>query len=264
LRENRFSIVWRTTFYIVSFVFFGVGSLIMGLVLFPVIHLLMTDTHSAQRACRKSVHLSFRLFIWFINSTRVLSYTIGGDRKFQPSQLVVANHPSLIDVIFIVAQIPDAHCVVKEGIRRNLFTSMIFRSTGWVSSADPEQMIERCAEILRDGGIVVMFPEGTRTVRGRAIDFKRGASMVFLRARTDLVPIYLRLSHAVLAKHDPWFQLWRSKLRFEMDIGTPLPFREVMPEEGSERQNSQICTMRLENLFAEQLRSKDEDGKPIG
>ncbi|MCZ6618975.1 MAG: lysophospholipid acyltransferase family protein [Gammaproteobacteria bacterium] len=259
--EHKFDIAWRTTFTFLSFVCFGVGALILGLVWFPVIHLFISGRANAQRACRKAVHASFRLFITFVRAAGVLSYQISGKGNFCPGQLIVANHPSLIDVIFIVAQIPDAYCVVKEGVRRNFFTSLIVRSTGYVSSVDPEQMIERCVKILREGGNVVMFPEGTRTVPGKRLSFRRGAAIVFFKSTGDLVPVYLRISPPTLAKGEPWFKVQENKIQYRMDIGRPLPRHEIMPESGSERHNTKICTARLQALFAERLRNKDQNGK---
>ena len=31
-----------------------------------------------------------------------------------PGQIIVANHPSLLDVVFLVAQLPQADCIVKR------------------------------------------------------------------------------------------------------------------------------------------------------
>ncbi len=254
MTASKFDIPWRTTLTITSFVCFGVGSLILGLLWFPIVHLVVTNRANAQRTCRKSVHYSFRLFIAFTRITRVVGYDISGTHNFQPGQLIVANHPSLIDVILIGAQISDAYYVVKEGIRHNFFTSLIVRSTGWVSSLDPEQMIEQCVRILKGGGNVVMFPEGTRTVPGRHLSFKRGASVVFLKSASDLVPVYLQISPQILAKGQAWFKAAEHKIQYQMDIGRPLSLGEIMPEDGSERHNTRICTARLQKLFADKLR----------
>ncbi|MCZ6854652.1 MAG: lysophospholipid acyltransferase family protein [Gammaproteobacteria bacterium] len=261
MTASRFDIPWRATFTITSFVCFGAGSLVLGLVWFPFVHLIVANRANAQRTCRKSVHHCFRLFIELLKTTGVLSYQISGRHNLLSGQLIVANHPSLIDVIFIGAQISDAHYVVKEGIRRNFFTSLIVRWTGWVSSSDPEQMIEQCVRILEGGGKVVMFPEGTRTVPGRNLSFKRGASIVFLKSGCNLVPAYLQISPQTLAKGQAWFKPAEHKIQYQMDIGRPLALPEIMPEEGSERHNTRICTARLQELFVDKFRHKDTNGK---
>src|SRR3546814_5114582 len=85
-----------------------------GLVLFPAVHLVSPSRDIARRRCQYCVHLSFRTFIWMMKSLGVLSYEIPGREKLDHAgaNLIVANHPSLIDIVFIVRMLPEALCVV--------------------------------------------------------------------------------------------------------------------------------------------------------
>ena len=77
--ERDLGVAWRTCFTGLSFLFFGLGSLVLGLLVMPVVHLLSRDRQTAQSVCRAAVRSAFRLFIWFMRSTGVLDYRITGN-----------------------------------------------------------------------------------------------------------------------------------------------------------------------------------------
>jgi 1-acyl-sn-glycerol-3-phosphate acyltransferase len=72
------------------------------------VHLLSSSRERAHQRCQYIVHLSFRLFIWWMRALGVLTYEVAGAQKLRPdgNRVVVANHPSLIDVVFIIALLP--------------------------------------------------------------------------------------------------------------------------------------------------------------
>ena len=113
---SRLDHTWRLIGTGFSFSAFGLGALLITATLFPVIHLLSFSRRRANRNCQYVVHLSFRLFIWMMKTLGVLTYDISGAEKLnhhEPS-LVIANHPSLIDVVFIISMLPTSLCVVKK------------------------------------------------------------------------------------------------------------------------------------------------------
>lgn len=253
-------------FTLTSFASFGLGALLLGMVLFPLIHLGSRNRTTAQRLCRNCIHHSFRLFVGLMNVTGVLDYRIAGRRTLAPGQLVVANHPSLIDVIFVVAQMPDACCVVKDDLGRNLFTRFIVRATGYITSDPPERALSRCVDSLKSGGIVVMFPEGTRTVGGQPLCFKHGAARVVCQARCPVLPVHLRIWPPTLAKGERWFRVPASKVQYYMEFGDVLTPEQLLEPGCSERQNTRICSQRLQSLFKEKLEQDDNYdnyGRPV-
>jgi 1-acyl-sn-glycerol-3-phosphate acyltransferase len=185
-----------------------------------------------------------------MRSTGLLEYQVRGRLQVKPGTLVVANHPSLIDVIFIVAHLPDTICVVKEALARNLFTRAVVRATGYLTSATPGQMIHDCVQLLSEGATILMFPEGTRTVSGQPLTFRHGAARVLCRALCPLTPIFLRISPPTLAKGQAWFRVPDRKVRYVMEVGDPLAPVELIESTGSERRDTKNCTERLQSIFA--------------
>jgi 1-acyl-sn-glycerol-3-phosphate acyltransferase len=195
--------------------------------------------------------------------TGVLDYRITGRRPSAPGQLVVANHPSLIDVIFVVAQVPDAYCVVKDDLGRNVFTRLIVKATGYVTSDPPELAISRCVELLEAGATVVMFPEGTRTVGGQPLCFKHGAARVICRARCAVLPAHLAISPPTLAKGEAWSKVPETRVQYFMEFGDVVAPEQLLGEGCSERQNTRICSQRLQSLFEDKRENYNDYGRPV-
>lgn len=213
--------LWRLIATAVSFSAFGVGALALGVTIFPVIHLGSVDRRMAERRCRYLVHLAFRFFIWLMHSLGVLSYEITGAARLRDAsaRVVIANHPSLIDVVFIVSMIPQALCVVKRAAWSNPFMAGIMTATGYIANDDPFQMIDDCVLALDRGDCIVIFPEGTRTVPGRPMKFKRGAASVIVKSRSNVIPIIIRCDPTTLTKGNKWYNIPHRRPHFQVKVG---------------------------------------------
>ncbi len=115
--------------------------------------------------------------------TGVLTYSVKDiERLGQPGQMVIANHPSLIDVVVLISCIRDANCVVKESLWQNPFMRGPIRTAGYISNDGSIDMLETAAQVLQDGQTLIIFPEGGRVQRrGQPPDFHRGAAAIALR-----------------------------------------------------------------------------------
>jgi len=211
---------WRLAGTGLSFSVFGVGGLILGLLLFPVIHLVSGRTEVAQRRCQYCVHLAFRFFIWLMKSLGVLSYEISGQEKLARPEvsLVVANHPSLIDIVFIVSLLPQALCVVKKAAWSNPFMAGIMWSTGYIPNDDPDSLLAKSVHALDSGKKLVVFPEGTRSVPGEPMKLKRGAASIIVRSQQAFLPIRISCHPSTLTKAEKWYQIPETKVHFRIDI----------------------------------------------
>jgi hypothetical protein len=119
LLNRRYSApwLWRLVATGLSFALFGLGGLCLRMIVFPVLGLLPGDTTERRSRARQTVSRLFWLFVQFMYRSGVLTYEVeGAERLGRPGQLVIANHPSLIDVVVLIALIRDANCVVKQSL----------------------------------------------------------------------------------------------------------------------------------------------------
>lgn len=130
--------LWRLIATGLSFALFGIGGLCLRLIIFPLLSLLPGDAATHRRRARQTVSRLFWLFVQFMYRSGVLTYEVeGAERLGRPGQLIIANHPSLIDVVVLIALIRDANCVVKQSLWDNPFTRARFapRSTSATTAA---------------------------------------------------------------------------------------------------------------------------------
>jgi 1-acyl-sn-glycerol-3-phosphate acyltransferase len=262
LSKSALDITWRTACTFLSFVWFGIGILIFSGLILPIIHLCSADKQRAQQTSRRAVHYGFRLHIGWMNRTGVLDYEVHNSQALSEGRLIVANHPSLIDVIFIISQLPDAYCVVKGDLSRNLFTRLIFKATGYVTHTEPDRLIDECVALINSGATIVMFPEGTRTIPGQRPTFRNGASVILCRTLCPLVPVFLTIAPATLAKGEAWFKVPDTKFHYSMSVGNAISPHELIEQDATERQNARKCTQRLQDTFFDRLGADDHHGKP--
>jgi 1-acyl-sn-glycerol-3-phosphate acyltransferase len=219
MSQRRDWYYWRIFATGLSFSLFGVGGLVLGLLVLPCVALITPNRLERTRRCRLLVHYSFRAFIGIMRGLGVLTYDISGRQNMsQQRLLVVANHPTLIDIVFLISIVPDACCIVKAALYRNPITRRPVSWAGYISNDSPEELIDDCAAELEQGTTLVVFPEGTRSVPGKGLRFKRGAAYVWLRTRCNLVLATIGSNPPTLAKYEKWYQVPYSRPHFSLEI----------------------------------------------
>lgn len=211
---------WRTFATGFCFAVFGVGELIMAVTVFPLLVLLVRSKQRRTRLARRTVQLAFKGFALLMSTTGVMRHRVRGLEKLrQPGTLIVANHPSLIDVVLLISLIPDADCVVKASLFKNPFTRYAVMAAGYIpSQREPEQVIEACRASLAAGGCLVVFAEGTRTDPSRPLHFQRGAANLAIRVGCDMVPVVIRVSEHNLGKQSRWWRVPARKVSVDFEV----------------------------------------------
>ncbi|WP_200842643.1 lysophospholipid acyltransferase family protein [Zhongshania aliphaticivorans] len=169
----------------------------------PVLYLIARDKR--QNAARKLVHFSFKSFVYIMRGLGVLRWDIKGEEKLKRQNgLVLANHPTLIDVVFLVALIPNANCVVKERLLRNPAMRGFISLTGYIPNNDSTGLLDSESDF---GGLLVVFPEGTRSTAGQPLKMQRGAANIAIRKKTNITPVIIQCNPATLSKQHKWYHI---------------------------------------------------------
>lgn len=235
-----------------SFTLFGVGGLIIGLVIAPLLRLSVRDSEKRQRLARNVIQSIFCAFIGIMKILGILDYQIeDSERLHRPSRLILANHPSLIDVVFLLAHTPNADCIVKGRLASNPFTRGPIRAAGYITNRDPEEVLDAARSSLAQGNSLILFPEGTRTTPGRPIKFRRGGANIALRTGTTITPVLIHCTPTTLTKGEPWYHIPRRKVQMRLRILDDLP-----PEPASNQPTSQQArqlTRELSGYFNREL-----------
>lgn len=230
---SRLDRTWRFVATAAGFGVFGAGCLAVALLAIPAARLAPGSADERRLRARRLIGLAMRGFVRLLSALGALSYEVdGASRLGRPGQLILANHPTLLDAVFLLALAPGSSCVAKQALWHNLLTRWPVTAAGYVSNSPTDRMIEEAADALRAGQSVIIFPEGTRTVPGRPLELQRGAAAIAVRAATVVTPVYIRCSPPTLTKGEPWYRVPKQRAHFSLEAGPdidPEPFRRRAP-----------------------------------
>src|SRR5215212_7960636 len=93
----------------------------------------------------------------------------------EPGGLIIAaNHPTMLDALVLIASLRRGVCIMKADLMRNPFLAAGARLARYIRNDSPRGMMRCAVECLQQGGQLVMFPEGTRTVHRPVDRFRPG------------------------------------------------------------------------------------------
>ncbi|CAM2006091.1 lysophospholipid acyltransferase family protein [Acanthopleuribacter pedis] len=217
--------LYRLLLTLAMFVLFMVWSFALNLTLFPLIYLSPAARLRKQAWSLTVIHRCFRLF-------GPLAVALGGMRSFQVVGrenlaevgpcLLIANHPTLIDIVNLMGAVPHCGCVVKRGLWWNPVTAVAVRAAGLIPNNHPEALLANCRAGFEAGRSLVIFPEGTRSPHGGLRPFTRGAAQIALRCDVPIVPVVITCDPPTLTKEEPWYRIPHRAIDFRIEIGRPV------------------------------------------
>lgn len=175
------------------------------------------DPRAAARACRELVRGGWLSFLSRAERDGMVQVdeVVGGERIPDGPCVIVANHPTILDVVVLTAKLGPL-CVVANGRYFKVpAIGSLLRACRHVDGADGgvesgARVIDAVLGRLAEGDRVLLFPEGTRSLPGRMHPFSRGAFEIASRAGVPLVPVFLEWDPPLLTKEMPW---WRTEPR---------------------------------------------------
>lgn len=241
--------VIRTAGNALGFVVFGVGALVLASLVLPLLGLIRRGPRDllAQRL----IHSAHAHYLRFGAWLGLWSVEVAGAERLETAQgaLIVANHPTLLDVVLLLSRLPHAACVVKRAAWRNPFFALLVRMAGYLPNDSAEAVIERCAERLRSGRNVILFPEGSRSPVEGLRPFQRGAAHVLLRSECSLVPVTIRCDPPALKKGQPLWALPNERFHYRVSVGEPLRAAAFGVEGMARPAAARRVTEQLEQYF---------------
>lgn len=254
---QRLNYGWRLFATALSFLLFGLGGIVVPWVATPWIKLTSRTPEERQRRARLLIHRTFRFFIHTMRGLGVLTWDIQGELLLQRSGLLVlANHPCLIDVVFLIAFIPNPDCIVKGRLLANPAMGGYLRLTGFLSNDRGAELIEDARGSLAVGSALIIFPEGTRTQPGQPLHFQRGAANVALRTNTSITPVTILCQPLTLSKMHRWYHIPPQKVHMTLLVGKDIPITSYNQHQPALA--ARQLTQDLQDYFTEELRLHDK------
>ncbi|MBV9868105.1 MAG: 1-acyl-sn-glycerol-3-phosphate acyltransferase [Abitibacteriaceae bacterium] len=175
-------------------------------------------------------HLMFGLYSVYF---RIGKWEIHGQENVPPTGpvIIAPNHVSLLDPPLVGAATPrlvttmgKVELFEKKTLGIKVLGFVIqHMGTFPVRRGTPDRRaIRRAQQVLKDGGALVIFPEGTRTRTGQLGPAELGMAMIAHMTQTPIVPVYLKNTDGCFSPMHPGFRL----VKAEVFYGKPLLFEE--------------------------------------
>jgi 1-acyl-sn-glycerol-3-phosphate acyltransferase len=231
---------------------FWIGAPILGWVVFPILDLAWRRRSREERMARyqRIASRGFAFLEHMMRLFRLHDFHPGRSRIVPPEGpfVLVANHPTLIDVVALTAVLPKLCCIAKPMMTRNPLTGRLVRYLGYIEAAPAGSpmagaaVIQTCVDRLEAGFPVLIFPEGTRSPAGAIGPMTRGAFEIAARADVPVFPVFIHCTPRVLGRGQAWHEMPRQRPHFEL---FPLPLARV--------DDAAAATVHYRELFAARL-----------
>jgi 1-acyl-sn-glycerol-3-phosphate acyltransferase len=190
-----------------SFFLFGLGTLLLVITILPLMTVFLHPRDRFKKTARRFISSSFRGFTALMGAIGAAKLDVDDRVAYRrlSSKIIVANHPSLLDVVILISLIPNADCIVNSGLMHNIIVRGVIRRLYILNSLEFDELAEACIQSLNQGYCIIIFPEGTRTRRTGEMKLKKGAARLSLLSGRDILPVHIGGTDKWgLGKHDPW------------------------------------------------------------
>ena len=99
------------------FATFGAGAVVLAGVVIPLTMQLGRKREAPDLVAQRIIHRAFQLFVRLGAGLRIFALSASGTERLREGPgLVVANHPTPLDVVFLISCMPQADCIVKREV----------------------------------------------------------------------------------------------------------------------------------------------------
>jgi len=163
----------------------------------------------------------FRHYLWMLASTGSCRFDLAelDALRGQGPFLIAPNHPSLIDALLVVSRLPNVVCIMKTDLRNNFFMRGGARFAQYISNESMREMIRGATEALQRGDHVLLFPEGSRTVRPPVNDFTALIGLIARSANVPVQTVLIESSSRFLGKGWPLFRRPSMPITYRLRVG---------------------------------------------
>lgn len=172
-------------------------------------------------AGRFGIMAGFRFYSWFLSLTGAYRLDLRAIDSLRdgPPVVLAPNHPMLIDALLILTRHPNLSCVMKGALMGNVFLGAGSRLARYIRSDMPRQMIKEAVADLREGGTVLLFPEGTRTTRQPLNPLTASVGVIAKHANVPVQTLIIETDSPYLSKGWPLFKCPRLPITYRVRLG---------------------------------------------
>ncbi len=200
-------------------VLLGTISLTWSTLSVPLYHLL--PKRWADPLGRWAITTGFRFYLGALSLIGACRFDIRElDSLRNEGPLIIApNHPCLLDAVMVISRLPNMACIMKADIVDNLFLGAGARLAGYIRNDAQLSMIKQSVAELNKGSHLLIFPEGTRTIRWPVNACKGTTALIASRARVPIQTVFIETDSPYLTKGWPLFRRPVMPITYRIRLG---------------------------------------------
>ncbi|MGV3742429.1 MAG: lysophospholipid acyltransferase family protein [Burkholderiaceae bacterium] len=202
---------------------------------------------------RVTIMRFFRLYLTILNALHILKLDLSEiDRLRGETGLILApNHPSLLDALLVTSRLPNVVCIMKAQVLKNVLFGKGAQIAGYIPNGSMRDMVNFAAEELGQGQHVLLFPEGTRTVKGEPLDLKGSIGVIAKRTNAEVQTLIIETDSGFLGKERHILNPPDFPVHFRVRLGRRFPAP----------QHAKVFMDELEAYFGQMLNKRHKPTK---
>jgi 1-acyl-sn-glycerol-3-phosphate acyltransferase len=203
---------------------FGGWALAAGGVVLPVLGRLSPGRHADLRA-QRILHAAAWSYLVLLRALGVMRLSVEGAERLEGGggRLLVANHPTLLDMVMLCSVLPQADCIVNPSWADRFFLRGVATRARYLRNDGGLRVVRESVRRLDAGRVLVVFPEGTRSPLGGLGPFHRGAADIALASGCDPIPVAIRCDPPTLAKGQKWYDVPARPFHVSIEFRAAIP-----------------------------------------
>lgn len=239
---------WRGLLVLLEMILFACGAVYIGCVLFPLLSFRYKGKER-RKEFAGIIRRSWKFFISVMENSNEINVNIDGNLSDIRGKVVVASHPSFIDIILLIGNMPDSLCLAKKSILNNPIMRNIVKSLYIINDIDPDEFKNSAVEALNDGYNIVIFPTGTRTLPNEEIKIHKGAAQIAIAAGVDIVPVKIETDYPFLIKNHFPLDASDKTVNYNLTVLPPIKISDFDPNLTEIILRNRICERIKEEIF---------------
>lgn len=221
----------------IPFFIFGLMCMLGNIIFIIFLVTMLYKTNFIKNISRDIVMVSWRLFLYLIRYFKWIDFEKMNVNKHLESCLIIANHPTLLDVVFLISFIRRSNCIVKKELKNNIFLYPAIKCSHYITNEFDEEFLDKCITVLKNKENLIIFPEGTRTVD--KINVHKGVAYIGIHGAEKIIPYYINVSPKCLGKYDKWYNL-PNNIHYNIEILKEISIKDF--------ENDKVSSLRVRHL----------------
>ncbi len=205
--------------------------------------LLLPYASVSKESCLKVIKLYCGVVFWILRKSFNIKVIVKGVVPGNSPAIVCSKHQSFLDVLILLKVLPEPKFIMKSELSWVPILSTYARKIGCVNVKRNDKRRSRHAlkeaitkEAQNQSGQLVIYPEGTRTIPGHMVEYKKGVLVLFSSLNR---PLYLVSTNAGVA--------WSKTGKFKKNANASINFLEKLIYSKKDGHNLRYIKNKIEH-----------------